>query len=856
MRLLLKDFQERAVDDLVRQLRLAAGEVKASPRSHQAAWLTAPTGSGKTLIATAAIERILEGDAEQAGAREARFLWLSDQPELNEQTRKKMLAVSALLGPGDLVVIDSSFDEEVLSARRVHFLNIQKLGKDATLVTPGDDRNFTIWQTLANTIARHGHEFFLFIDEAHRGTVEKAGSPEDPFSIVQKFIKGRASDGLPPIPIIAGISATPERFMRVVGGTPRVQRPIEVPAEDVRASGLLKDFIDLHHPRRAASDVTLVGQAADITMLGQAAKTWHAVWQRWERYCAKSGDAVVRPIFVVQVEDGTAKVLTRTDLELCVRTIRKAIGAAAAELLPASAFAHAFQEGRPAKVGELDLRHLAPSAIVDDPDVRVVFFKTSLNTGWDCPSAETMMSFRTALDATSIAQLVGRMVRTPLARRVEADEALNAVALYLPHYDAANLDKVVEKLTGADPDTSLPVEVRRGEDVVELVKAPKSEPYFAALSALPSYVVPKSKRTSEVRRLVKLAFLLANDEIDPGASDAAYARLLRVIEATYDRRKESPAFKKWLAAAASVDMGGVRIRLGVAEEGELEDRTLPRAMEDVDEQFEEAGKRLGEGLHKLWWRRRVEADDAVRVQAKLEVIALAGDAGLLVALEDAARETTQAWFKKWKTEIAALPEGERMAYLEIRGLASRPEVTEREPYPDRIQATAAEKRWKAHVYVDAAKLYPSKLNKWETRVLERELARKGEVVAWLRNPPRKPWSLTIPYWRDGEDHPAYPDFLVMRRTEKDELVVDLLEPHMTDLADAAAKALGLAKYAAEHADSYGRIEFIVIDGDDVIRLDLADERWRRKVLVFAEGGDASKLKMLLEEAAGAAENLG
>jgi hypothetical protein len=36
---------------------------------------------------------------------------------------------------------------------------------------------------------------------------------------------------------------------------------------------------------------------------------------------------------------------------------------------------------------------------------------------------------------THITQLMGRMVRTPLARRVESDERLNAVTCYLPHFD-------------------------------------------------------------------------------------------------------------------------------------------------------------------------------------------------------------------------------------------------------------------------------------------------------------------------------------------------------------------------------------------------------------------------------------
>lgn len=841
MKILLRNFQERAVDDLVGALHSAASEVKQSPRSKQAAWLSAATGSGKTLIATAAIERLLEGDKTYSATLEATFLWLSDQPELNEQTRRKMLSSSSVLGPSDLVVIGSTFDEEVLPPGRVHFLNIQKLSKEAGLVKQGDSRTFTIWQTIANTIARRPASFFLLIDEAHRGTAEKPAFREEATTIMQKFIKGSEADGLPPVPLIAGISATPERFQRLIGGAGRVQRPVEVPADDVRESGLLKDFIDVHHPARGS-------QASDITMLGQAAKAWCASWGRWETYCKSTGDEVVRPILVVQVQDGTAKELTKTDLEQAVMAIRRAAGAKADELLPPRAFAHAFQEGKAAKAGSLEIRHLNPSDIVDDAEVRVVFFKSSLNTGWDCPRAETMMSFRTALDATLIAQLVGRMVRTPLARRVEVDESLNSVALYLPHYDAANLDKVVAKLTG-DPDTGLPVEVRRGADVVDLVRAKGSNLYFEALAELPSYVVPKARRTSQVKRLTKFAFLLANDGIDEEAPDKATGHLLSVLRAEYDKRRETESFQQDIKESASVYITGRRVRLGVGEEAPLEERTTARAGEDLDTQFEEAGRKLGEGLHKVWWRERVNADESARDLAKLEAITLAEPA-VVAALEDAAQTTTQEWLRTYKKEIANLNEASRLSYVEVRELATRPEVVDREPYPERIQVTKADKRWPEHVYVDEVGLYPSKLNKWETRVIEQQLAKKGEVIAWLRNPPRKPWSVTIPYSQGGEDHPQYPDFLVLRRTRKGDIVVDLLEPHMTDLADASAKAYGLAKYADRHADKFGRIEFIIVDEDDnVVSLDLNDERWRKKVLVFTEGGDAEKLRALLKEAA-------
>jgi type III restriction enzyme len=44
----------------------------------------------------------------------ATFLWITDQPELNEQTRKKMLDTSSILDGERLIVIDASFNQEVL----------------------------------------------------------------------------------------------------------------------------------------------------------------------------------------------------------------------------------------------------------------------------------------------------------------------------------------------------------------------------------------------------------------------------------------------------------------------------------------------------------------------------------------------------------------------------------------------------------------------------------------------------------------------------------------------------------------------------------------------------------------------
>lgn len=57
-----------------------------------------------------------------------------------------------------------------------------------------------------------------------------------------------------------------------------------------------------------------------------------------------------------------------------------------------------------------------------------------------------MMSFRHAQDATYIAQLLGRMIRTPLQRHIDVDETLNEVRLFLPHFNKDNVGSVMKAL--------------------------------------------------------------------------------------------------------------------------------------------------------------------------------------------------------------------------------------------------------------------------------------------------------------------------------------------------------------------------------------------------------------------------
>ena len=101
-------------------------------------------------------------------------------------------------------------------------------------------------------------------------------------------------------------------------------------------------------------------------------------------------------------------------------------------------------------VNGLDVRYEEPSNIAEDRNIRVVFFKENLSTGWDCPRAETMMSFKHANDATYIAQLLGRMVRTPMQMHIQVDDVLNDVHLYLPYFNEDTVKDIVEALQSTE----------------------------------------------------------------------------------------------------------------------------------------------------------------------------------------------------------------------------------------------------------------------------------------------------------------------------------------------------------------------------------------------------------------------
>lgn len=72
-------------------------------------------------------------------------------------------------------------------------------------------------------------------------------------------------DGIPPMPVVIGMSATPQRFNALVEGTASTIHKCVVTADEVRASGLLKDRIVITYPEEDTvnNDMAILQAAAD-----------------------------------------------------------------------------------------------------------------------------------------------------------------------------------------------------------------------------------------------------------------------------------------------------------------------------------------------------------------------------------------------------------------------------------------------------------------------------------------------------------------------------------------------------------------------------------------------------------------
>ncbi|HEV2173548.1 MAG TPA: DEAD/DEAH box helicase family protein [Nitrospira sp.] len=840
MKFTLLPYQAQAVDDVLVNLKHARDRYRLPDKCEISSFsLTATTGAGKTVMAAAAIEALFWGNEAfdfeaDAGAV---VLWFSDDPSLNEQTRNRLMQASEKFTYANLVRIEPPFAKPRLDPGKVYFLNTQKLSAKSLLVrghmetaeeragqatfTAPDMQGWTIWETIANTIEDDHLTLYLILDEAHRGFNTKSTS--DKPTIVRRLVNGTRAR--PPIPIVWGISATIQHFetaMKEAEATRnrRSLPPVLVNPGSVQESGLVKDTLVLDIPDEAGN--------FDSVLVRRAARKLKDSTERWRAYTDSQGLAEsVQPLLVLQ----TPNTPNPDDVGIALDTVVSEYP----ELNP-DQIRHVLGEHSTQTFGAWRIDWIEPQRVQEESRVRVLIAKDAISTGWDCPRAEVLVSFRHAKDNTHITQLLGRMVRSPLARRVPGDERLNAVDCILPFFDRTTAVKVVRFLTGELDEVpgSAKKVVLDGKELAPNPNVPGG--VWRLWEALPTQTLPQ-RGARPVTQLVSLAQALSADRVRPGALKETEDELHRRLDGfalIYAKQLETAIQEIWDVHIKEISGKFGRGDLSYEEFIErADDRAIRTGFEFAKRAF---GADIAQSYVDYTAGPDIEDSDGDGLrEAYVRISALATVKEVREKIDTEAIALTEALFAEHRVTLKDLPDARQQEYEDIRAMATAPQRGSLRRPRTRIEGFSIEKDdeivpaplapW--HLMSDENGNFPlTSLNNWERSVVEAELERPG-VCGWYRNPARAALdSLGIAY-RDenGNWRSMHPDFLFFHETEG-ETRASIVDPHGHHLDDAAIKLKALAAFAMSFGVEFHRIEAIAeVDGKlRVLDMQLAEVR--------------------------------
>jgi type III restriction enzyme len=373
----LKTYQRKAVDELKDFLEV---DLK-----HPGKTITfkAPTGSGKTLMASALFEEFLNEHPEEHIC----IIWATiGTAELQIQSYD---AVSDYLGGSPTCsLINTEFfgSRTYIKNSEIVFVNWEKLvDKDVSGKWINDlmkDQEGHSFLNVLDETRRRETSIVLVVDESHVGS----GGGTRITEFKEQVIKANVTINM--------------------SATPKDEPTVSVDPEDVIAEGMIKEDVVLNEG--------IVGEIADSEIDSQTLvmqKAYQKRLQLLEEY--KRLGSTVNPLMLIQipnVDEGEKK-------KEFVRDFLRD-------------FNETTENGKVIlwcdKHDPIDRKYIKKN----DCPVDVVIFKTAVAIGWDCPRASILVKFREGHSETFEIQTVGRILRTAEHHSYPDSQLLNHAYIY------------------------------------------------------------------------------------------------------------------------------------------------------------------------------------------------------------------------------------------------------------------------------------------------------------------------------------------------------------------------------------------------------------------------------------------
>jgi len=375
----LMPFQEKAVDKLIKRTKDFLEE-----DGHEIIVFQAPTGAGKTFMATKYIEEIVKEVSDDLC-----FLWISiGKGELHKQSMKAVKREISKEMECSLIEEEFFGSRKVINQNEIVFVSWQKIKlKDKATgewkaVVMKDKETINFIEVLENT-RKLGRKIILIIDESHAGAKTK-----ESFEIIDEIIKPELQIDMSATPIITNSDS------RIV-----------VDSTDVIEAGIIKKevIINKNIDKIPADDI----DSQELIML--------AAYNKREELANKykEQNSNVNPLVLIQLPNSSAGEDIRIAVENFLRSknVTEENGKLAIWL------------------SDEKINNEAEKLLASDGRVEYLIFKQAIDTGWDCPRSQILVRFRETNSIVFEIQTVGRILRMPEAKHYMDDE-LNTAYVY------------------------------------------------------------------------------------------------------------------------------------------------------------------------------------------------------------------------------------------------------------------------------------------------------------------------------------------------------------------------------------------------------------------------------------------
>lgn len=393
MKVPLKPYQLETVEKLVK-----LSETFLSMGWDQEIVFKAPTGSGKTVMMTAFLERFREEELWDFA-----FVWVSVN-NLHTQSKKSL---ERNFSEWYFKLYELSDVREKLNKNDILFFNWQSVTKKARVthndVEAGDYTNIFMRDNesernlptfISNTL-EEWRKIILIIDES------QLYLSEDTEKLITSVIK----------PVLRiEVSATPKKNAQI-----KVELSDPIGAEMIKKDIVINEWF---------GELNLLESTGDEIIIEEWIKKQVELREAYRREWVN-----INPLVLIQLPWETTKIsdLEEREIEKVERILKEKYGI--------------MRENKKLAIwlSEDKTKDVLEWIELFDSSVDVLIFKQAIATGWDCPRASILLMFREIKSVTFEIQTVGRIMRMPELKHYK-EESLNRGYVYTNFWEI-NIEK-------------------------------------------------------------------------------------------------------------------------------------------------------------------------------------------------------------------------------------------------------------------------------------------------------------------------------------------------------------------------------------------------------------------------------